>query len=672
MQLNNIKLFICCLFFAPLAAVFAQKRDSLEQVLEGGNLTSQEELSTLEMLYQETPEEDSLSGVYLRRLLELTRKLDDKDKFGSWAVAFFHSQSPGVQSVEEKIKFLKEAASQEEKIQDSRVKGNVYLKLGGAFFNLSRFDSAIYYYQESISRFGPGDSIFVADAEFFAGQAYDYQGDLLNAMEKYQQARDIYELLDDKDYVNYVTGGMAILFSRFGIYEEADKIRETLIEAYRESNESGEIGIQLYNRAEDLRKQNRYDEQLATLLQIEEMRPLEPERPYFDLMLTIAFANYFGKKEDIQQQLSYYQKAKELIPSVPQFLENNPSWLYTEALLMRNQRKTEEANQLAIAYLKKVKPTNDMDHIIRGMEIVAQTYEDLGRTKEAAATWKNLNSFKDSLNSANKTTTFAYYQTLYETEKKEREILDKTRELEEVSLKSEARTRLFLFVIGGLLIVGGGGFLTKSLQQAKKEKKLQERFSHELLISQEEERKRISKDLHDGLGQSLLLIKNRVALSRDENTGEMLDTAISELRAIARSLHPMQLEKLGLSKATEQLLDQIDRETELFVSAEIDQLDDSLTKVQELHLYRILQECLNNILKHAEATAIRVCLGQKENEIQLKIEDNGKGFDFSERYHDFQSLGLKTLKERTAAIQGIMKVSSEKGKGSQFTFTVYA
>lgn len=659
------------LYWTTVSLVFAQKRDSLEQVLEGGNLTTQEELSTLEMLYQETPEEDSLSGVYLRRLLELTRKLDDKDKFGSWAVAFFHSQSPGVQSMEEKIKFLKEAASQEEKIQDSRIKGNVYLKLGGAFFNLSRFDSAIYYYQESIARFGPEDSIYVADAEFFSGQAYDYQGDLLNAMERYQQARDIYELLDDKDYVNYVTGGMAILFSRFGIYEEADRIRETLIEAYREANKLGEMGVQLYNRAEDLRKQNRYDEQLATLQQIEKIGPLEPESSYFDLMLAIAFANYFGKKGDLQQQLSYYQKAKELLPAVPQFIENNSSWLYMEALLKKNQQKADEANQLAIAYLRKVRPTKDMDHIIRGMEIVAETYEDLGRTKEAAATWKNLISFKDSLNSVNTTTTFAYYQTLYETEKKEREILNKTRELEEISLKSEARTRLFLFVIAGLLVVGGGGFLTKSLQQAQKEKKLQERYAHELLNSQEEERKRISKDLHDGLGQSLLLIKNKVALSQDDSAGELLDTAISELRAIARSLHPMQLEKLGLSKAIQQLLDQIDRETNLFVSTEIDQLDDSLTKVRELHLYRILQECLNNILKHAEATAVRVSLIQKENEIQLKIEDNGKGFDFSERYQDFQSLGLKTLKERTAAIQGVMKVSSEKGKGSQFTFTVY-
>ena len=103
----------------------------------------------------------------------------------------------------------------------------------------------------------------------------------------------------------------------------------------------------------------------------------------------------------------------------------------------------------------------------------------------------------------------------------------------------------------------------------------------------------------------------------------------------------------------------------------MDEVSGKLDKEKELHLYRILQECLNNILKHAQASAIKVSLEVDEAFVQLRIEDNGKGFDFSEKFQDFQSLGLKTLKERTAAIQGVMKVSSEKGKGSQFTFKIF-
>lgn len=658
-------------FLVHHSAVFAQKRDSLEQVLASPSLSADQELRTLEAMYSEISGTDSTSGVVLRRILDLTLQRQDYTKFGRWAAAFFHSEAPGTLDTQEKISILKKAASFEEQIETSRIKGNVYLKLGGAYFGLLNYDSAIYFYEESVRRFGSEDSIYIADAKFFTGQAHDYQGNLLQAMRAYQEARDLYEALGDEEYVHFVLGGMAILFSRYGIYDEADSIRSKIIAYHLASDKTSEAAIQLYNRAEDLRKQNRLEEQLHTLRQIEQMMPLQPDNPYFNSVFHLSLANYFGRKGDLSQQLGYFQKAQEYIQNVPSLQGKNPTTLFTKVLIAKNQNNRVEANQLAKEYLDLVSSSGDMDHLIRAREILAVTYADLGQQKEAADTWKSLIQFKDSLNSANRSATFAYYQTLYETEKKEREILNKTQELEEAKQKTAAQTRIFLTVIAGLLIVGGGGFLGKSLQQAKKEKKLQERFSHELLKNQEEERKRISKDLHDGLGQSLLLIKNRVALNKDENTGQLLDTAISELRAIARSLHPMQLEKLGLSKATEQLLDQIDRETDLFVSTEIDEVKGKLSKEQELQLYRILQECLNNVLKHAQASAIRVSLSQSDRVVSLKIEDNGKGFDFSERYNDFQSLGLKTLKERTAAIEGVMKVNSEKGKGSQFTFTIH-
>jgi signal transduction histidine kinase len=166
------------------------------------------------------------------------------------------------------------------------------------------------------------------------------------------------------------------------------------------------------------------------------------------------------------------------------------------------------------------------------------------------------------------------------------------------------------------------------------------------------------------------MIKNKVRLNHDLPMGELLDTAINELRAMARSLHQIQLQKLGLAKVIKLLLNQIDRETELFVSSQIDELENSSDKITELQIYRIFQESINNILKHAEASAIQVSLRHSKTEIELIVSDNGKGFDFSEKYNDFQSLGLKTPKERTAAIQGTMKVTSEKGNGTVLSFSV--
>ncbi|WP_111669297.1 ATP-binding protein [Algoriphagus litoralis] len=663
--------FFLLFFTAVFFQGFSQTRDSLERILTKDGLSQADELETLEALYSEIPGEDSLSGVYLRRILDLVRTGKDYEKLAKWAIAFYSSYAPGTNSYQEKVAILLDAIQYESQLKDSLIKGNLYLKLGGAFFNQYDYDSAIYYYQQSIKRFGKSDSIYIADATFFTGQAFDYQGDLLQAMDTYQKASNIYERLGDQEYVNFVLGGMAILFSRYGIYDEAFEIRQKLIEYHLKENKNYEAAIQLYNQAEDFRKQQKIDRQFEFLKRAESLMPFGEEHNYFSAVYNLSWANYFGEQNNLSKQLDYYQKAKTYFSDLPIFSTENPNRLFAEALIEKNRNNPTKATLLAEEYMKAAIDSKDLDHILRGYTLLAETYADQGRAQDGFRVLSRLNQFKDSVISANQSATFAYYQTLYETEKKEREILNKTQELEENRAKSASRTRWFIGIISVVIVSAVGAFLWKNLQQAKKEKALQQTFSRQLLTNQEEERLRISKDLHDGLGQSLLLIKNRVALRQDESTGQMLDSAISELRAIARSLHPMQLEKLGISKATEQLLEQIDKETDLFVSSEIDDIKGKLNKEHELHLYRILQECLNNILKHAEAAAIRVILRETDKKISLIIEDNGKGFDFSERYQDFQSLGLKTLKERTAAIQGIMKVSSEKGKGSQFTFTVH-
>lgn len=200
---------------------------------------------------------------------------------------------------------------------------------------------------------------------------------------------------------------------------------------------------------------------------------------------------------------------------------------------------------------------------------------------------------------------------------------------------------------------------------------MQEQFSRDLLVYQEEERRRISKDLHDGLGQSLLLIKNKVAMSADPSATGLLNSAIEELRGISRSLHPFQLEELGLTQAIQNTLDHIDEETEIFISSELDKVDSLFDKNEQLQIYRMVQEVFNNILKHAKASAVRVLLVLDNRMVNLSIEDNGIGFDFSEKFQDFGSLGLKTIKERTASLKGTMKVDSEKGKGTKFSFYFY-
>lgn len=653
-----------CILASPLFSIFSYSQN-ITNTLQGKNLKE------LTILFESAEEEDSLSGIYLSELINLSELEGEYDLMADFVLKSVNHPSPSLQNPLLTRQFLKNAIDHVDDISKSKDRGNLHLKLAGNYFILEQFDSAIMEYGNAIQRFTDQDSIFIADSYFFRGQARDYKGDLLGGMRDYQTARDIYDNLGDKEYVNFVDGGMAILFSKFAIYDEAEKIRNSLISTYQEEKSTFDVVIQLYNQAEDFGKQGKLENQESYLLQADSLLPFDPRDYYAETMIKLSLSNYFGEHGDLQKQKEYFSEAQEMISEVPEIATTNPVYLNAKALLEYSEGHFLVANQLANASLSAARASKNMDHLIKAYKLLGDTYNELGQSAKAFEIRQRLTEYTDSIFSVNQATTFSYFQTLYETERKEKEILTKTQEIASISQKNKARL-ILISVFGFILIIGMViFFLWKNLQHEKKKKEMQSRFSQELLKNQEAERVRISKDLHDGLGQSLLLIKNKVALSKDNTAGEMLDSAISDLRSIARSLHPMQLEKLGLSKAAEHLLDQIDRETDIFVSSEIEELKGVLKKEEELQLYRILQESINNVLKHSQASALRVMFNKVEKRVELRIEDNGKGFDFSEKLNDFQSLGLKTLKERIASLNGSMKINSEKGVGTSLSFIVY-
>lgn len=615
---------------------------------------------------------DSLYGVTLKKIFPEAKAAQAYDDLGNYAIEAFGHPHYDVISPEERKSVLHEAISYENEIESTTIKGELHLKLAGAYFNLNQYDSAIMEYSAALDRFELNDSLLIADSYFFRGQARDYQGNLIDGMNDYQEAQKIYEALGNEAYVDYVYGGMAILYSKYELFDEAEEIRDILIEKAEKAGENYDLSIQLYNKANDFRKQKKFDDQLLVLQKADSLTPFDERNYYVEAMIKLALSSAYGEQGMIESQEKTFLEAKALAEKAPDLQLSNPTYLKSRALLAKNTGNIRLANELARESLESAKASGNMDHLIRSYELLFETYTEMNQPKDALEALKNLTFYKDSLFTVNKATTFSYYQTLYETEKKERELLAKNLELETVRQRNKTRMR----VIGvfAVILIGLGAFifLWKNYQYQKKQKELQAHFSQELLKNQEAERVRISKDLHDGLGQSLLLIKNKIALTQDDvGTGELLDTAISELRAIARSLHPMQLEKLGLSKAATHLLDQIDNETDIFVSSEIEDLNGVLSKEKELQLYRILQESINNVLKHSEASALRVIFRKTSVGVEMKIEDNGKGFDFSEKLNDFQSLGLKTLKERIASIQGSMKVTSHKGNGTSLSFITY-
>lgn len=205
---------------------------------------------------------------------------------------------------------------------------------------------------------------------------------------------------------------------------------------------------------------------------------------------------------------------------------------------------------------------------------------------------------------------------------------------------------------------------------------LETAFSRRLIDSQEQERKRFTAEMHDGLGQSLVIIKNRARLSlkQPENQTAMLDHlenisatashAIEETREIAFNLRPHLLDRLGLTQTIESMLDKVFTANGIQYEAQIDLIDGLLDKDSEILLFRIVQEFASNIVKHSGANHAVVIITRDEQHLRLKISDDGKGFDVSANDTSRRGFGLTGTSERVRPLNGKLRIESEIGKGT--------
>jgi len=206
----------------------------------------------------------------------------------------------------------------------------------------------------------------------------------------------------------------------------------------------------------------------------------------------------------------------------------------------------------------------------------------------------------------------------------------------------------------------------------KHEKAAQSGFSKKLLESQENERKRIASELHDSVGQNLILLKNRAILGiRDQEKSKMqleeimnLSTeTIAEVRSIAYNLRPYQLGKIGLTKAIESLIENTRECSEINIDSNIENIDGVVSDDNEIHLYRIIQECVSNTLKHSRATLLSIILRKNEEGLIFDCIDNGVGFQSSQNTGTNSGLGITNLSERVSLLGGNIEIISSLGKG---------
>jgi signal transduction histidine kinase len=236
------------------------------------------------------------------------------------------------------------------------------------------------------------------------------------------------------------------------------------------------------------------------------------------------------------------------------------------------------------------------------------------------------------------------------------------------------------------LSIAGLVYLTwqQRTAQWKQRQATQRAFSRELLASQERERKRIAAELHDSIGQRLVVIKNLALLRLQNQNGNRAEreqveeicteasSAIAEVREISYDLRPYQLDRLGLTKALRSMVENVGKGSATTFSASIDDIDDLFTPEFQIAFYRITQECLSNILKHAEASEAKVVVRRNGARLQLSVSDNGKGFTTNGTYTEARNggFGLINISERVQIFAGKLEIESAPMKGATINIDI--
>jgi signal transduction histidine kinase len=231
--------------------------------------------------------------------------------------------------------------------------------------------------------------------------------------------------------------------------------------------------------------------------------------------------------------------------------------------------------------------------------------------------------------------------------------------------------------------------LGAALQHERAERVLREseqrlRFlTSQLLTAQERERKRISMELHDELGQSLTVLKLQMRnIERElhpdqwelkENSGHLLhylDEVIDNVRRLSRDLSPSFLEDLGLQAALKYLVDGFGKDYEVSCAFELEEMNNLFPQEAQIIIYRIFQEALTNILKHAQAGKVSIVIKKQQGHVSFVVEDDGAGFDMAQvmaRNAAARGLGLAALDERARMLGGSLKIWSQPGVGTRIT-----
>ncbi len=346
-----------------------------------------------------------------------------------------------------------------------------------------------------------------------------------------------------------------------------------------------------------------------------------------------------------------------------------------------NTGQTEKGIALSLEGIQLSEKTKNSTILHFLYSSLAENYKAAGNLNMYGETLKKLIGVKDSVYKINSAEALSEIQTKYEVQKKESTI---TRQKYDLARKNYYMIGVvFLFIatlLAGLLFINNRRKNQRlRLQQVMMEEK--QKTVHAVLEAEEEERKRIAADLHDSVAQKLVVAKMnlesfqsgfKTGNEQQQKTLQHIETLLSEsateVRQLSHSMMPQAFSQSGLTDAVKDFLDKIESaglKTNFIAEGDFTKLAGN----KALMIYRIIQESVQNVLKHAHATQLNISIYAENSEIDITIEDNGVGFE-SQNPALSESQGLKNIRSRIEYLNGKAEINSQPGKGTVLAFFI--
>lgn len=386
-----------------------------------------------------------------------------------------------------------------------------------------------------------------------------------------------------------------------------------------------------------------------------------------------VLARYYsesGREEKAEElYLTLIEKSKKIKDAA---LLSDNLLFYSEILSRRGEfNKAVEMSSEALALMRKSRNTQELQ---AGLDIHALNLSQAGRYKEAYDLIKEYNYVMRKTFAEDLKKEISEVEVKYRTAQ-----LKQEKELAEIKAKEQQQIYLFSFI--GIIILSGAGIYVWNQKKNSKQKILlatelaeaeKLRFK-EVIETEEKERSRIAQELHDGLGQLLSTARLNVAGLEDavnkedqpdlERSLKIIDEACVEVRNISHNMMPSALIRLGLIPAINELVNNVNSAKGIKVIFTTN-VDVSLGKSMDITIYRVVQEILNNMIKHAKANLISMNIEKNNTDLTITMKDNGIGFD-TEELKKSKGMGWKNIFSRVSMLDGSIKLESELQKGTE-------